>query len=187
MDGGSPPRANEEIYHPNLHTWHPQYMECVRFFLDHGQHTVPVQSLSAFINLRLPYQRVENPVVRSSTSTITTTTTTNTTPPISLRMYVRRLIVTAHDTPLVLSAFFGPNWQAGVGSVCAQERINYLFTAKSEGWVATKAAYDVLPDEQTPFLRPLLDPTEEELRTAESRWSEWLAMEDWMVGPRSPW
>ena len=47
--------------------------------------------------------------------------------------------------------------------------------------------YDVLPYEHTPFVQPLRDPTEEELRSAEARWSEWLAMEDWMVGPRSPW
>lgn len=65
--------------------------------------------------------------------------------------------------------------------------MNYLFTAKSCGWSETKAMYDVLPYEHTPFVQPLRDPTEEELRSAEARWSEWLAMEDWMVGPRSPW
>ncbi|KAJ5937317.1 hypothetical protein N7454_004617, partial [Penicillium verhagenii] len=108
-------------------------------------------------------------------------------PYISLRPYVRRLIITAQDSPATMRAFFGDDWEAGVGCIYKQERINYLFTAKSSGWADTKAAYDMLPDEQAPFLRPLRDPSEEEIRAAEARWSEWLAMEDWMVGARSPW
>ncbi|GLB16084.1 hypothetical protein AtubIFM61612_005920, partial [Aspergillus tubingensis] len=91
------------------------------------------------------------------------------------------------DSPAVLGAFFGKDWAGGVGSIIKQEQVNYLFTAKSGGWASTKAVYDTLPDEQTPFLRPLRQPAEDELQEAEDRWSEWLAMEDWMVGPCSPW
>lgn len=40
--------------------------------------------------------------------------------------------------------------------------------------------------EQVPFLERLREPLEEEIRASEVRWSEWLAMEDWMIGPRSP-
>ncbi|GAM41065.1 hypothetical protein TCE0_041r13900 [Talaromyces pinophilus] len=85
-----------------------------------------------------------------------------------------------------MQELFGANWVQGVGSILSQERINYLFAAKSGGWLKTKAQYDILPYETVPFLRPLRAPQEEELRAAEARWSEWLAMEDWMVGPRSP-
>jgi hypothetical protein len=108
-------------------------------------------------------------------------------PFISLRPYLRRLIITAQDSPIVMQAFFGNDWEAGVGCIYRQERTNYLFTAKSGGWARTKAAYDILPDEQTPFLRPLRDPSEDEMRAADDRWSEWMLMEDWLIGPRSPW
>ncbi|CAG7918713.1 unnamed protein product [Penicillium olsonii] len=156
--------------------WYPHYKESVQHFVDHSQYTPAVQSIAAFINIRLPCQRPsESPSASGSL------------PFVSLRLYIRRLIVTAQDSPSVMQGFFGPNWEAGVGCIYKQERANYLFTAKSSGWASTKEAYDISPDEQTPFLRPLRDPSEDELRVAESRWSEWLAMEDWMVGARTPW
>ena len=37
-----------------------------------------------------------------------------------------------------------------------------------------------------PFLRPLQGCVIAEIEAAERSWSEWLAMEDWMVGPRAP-
>ena len=160
--------------------WYPHYKHCVQYFVDCSQHTAIVQSIAAFVNIRLPYQRPQEPGTHSNSSQ----------PPeffISLRPYVRRLIITAQDSPMTMCAFFGDNWEAGVGCIYKQERTNYLFTAKSSGWASTKAAYDILPDEHTPFLRPLRDPSEDEIRTVEARWSEWLAMEDWMVGARSPW
>lgn len=158
--------------------WFPHYKNCVQHFVDYSQHTPPVLSVAAFINIRLPSQRpAELAPAAQSTSM----------PFVSLRPYIRRLIVTAQDSPTVMNAFFGNDWEAGVGVIYKQERANYLFTAKSSGWAATKAAYDISPDEQTPFLRPLRDPSEDEIRVAEARWSEWLAMEDWMVGARSPW
>lgn len=168
----------------NPHDWHPHYMACLQYFVDQSQHSTPVQSVAAFLNIRLPCQYSSNPVFRLSDAQAKAQAPVSF---ISLRPYIRRLIVTGHDSPLVLSTLFGENWQAGVGCIFKQERVNYLFTAKSGGWASTKAAYDMLPDEHTPFLRALRDPMEDELREAENRWSEWLAMEDWMVGPRSPW
>lgn len=37
-----------------------------------------------------------------------------------------------------------------------------------------------------PFMKPLDEAKIEELVAAEKAWSGWLAMEDWMVGPRAP-
>ena len=159
--------------------WFPHYKNCLQYFVDSSQHTPQVQSIAAFINIRLPCQRPSEsstPVPGSAPSSF-----------VSLRPYIRRLIVTAQDSPTVMQGFFGGDWEAGVGCIYKQERVNYLFTAKSSGWASTKAAYDISPDEETPFLRPLRDPSEDEIRVAEARWSEWLAMEDWMVGARSPW
>ncbi|KAJ5903889.1 hypothetical protein N7504_006272 [Penicillium tannophilum] len=157
--------------------WYPHYKNCLHYFLECSQHVPTVQSVAAFINIRLPYQRASEAGL----------STQQPPPYISLRPYVRRLIATAQDCVITMHAFFGPDWEAGVGCIYKQERINYLFTAKCSGWANTKTAYDIQPDEQTPFLRPLRDPSEEEIRGAEARWSEWLAMEDWMVGARSPW
>jgi hypothetical protein len=179
-----------EFSQVDLNEWYPRYWACMQHFLDQGQHLSSVQSLAAFINIRLPCQQFSAPVTRFSAPHPMDSNaegTHNASSLVPLRPYIRRLIVTGNDTPSVLQAFFGNDWQAGVGCVCKQERVNYLFTVKSGGWALTKAAYDILPDEQAPFLRPLHEVTEEELRIAESRWSEWLAMEDWMVGSRSPW
>ena len=49
-----------------------------------------------------------------------------------------------------------------------------------------KRDYDMLPLESVPFMRPLQAPIIAEIEAAEKSWSEWLAMEDWMVGPRAP-
>ena len=49
-----------------------------------------------------------------------------------------------------------------------------------------KQAYDMSPEETVPFLRPLENVSEKEIQAAESTWSEWLAMQDWMLGPRAP-
>lgn len=181
VDGPGAPGADFVTINP--HEWHPRYMACLQYFVDQSQHSPSVQSVAAFLNIRLPCQYLSNPVFRMSDAQAKGQVSSF----LSLRPYIRRLIVTGHDLPSVLSALFGEGWEAGVGSIFKQERVNYLFTAKSGGWASTKAAYDMLPDEHTPFLRALRDPMEDELREAENRWSEWLAMEDWMVGPRSPW
>ncbi|KAJ9238587.1 hypothetical protein DTO169E5_4787 [Paecilomyces variotii] len=172
--------------------WHSRYRSCARHFLDHGQHSMFVQSLAAFLNIYLPCQRPTDPICGSSDQHPSNygsdygSTAPGRSPFFSLIPYIRRLIVTGTDSPSVLYEFFGGDWLAGVGPIHRQERINYLFTAKSSGWAATKREYDILPDQQVPFLRPIRDPLEEEISAAEARWSEWLAMEDWMVGPRSP-
>lgn len=163
--------------------WYPHYLVCLRYFLDHAQHTLPVQSMTSFINIRLPCQRPSAPVFQFTQTEGSPASAAT----VSLTPYIRRLIVTGNDTPAVLHVFFGNDWEAGIETIWKQERMNYLFTAKSSGWASTKEAYDILPDEQTPTLRPLRNSTEEELRLADARWSDWLAMEDWMVGPRSPW
>lgn len=90
------------------------------------------------------------------------------------------------DFPGVLHGFFGDDWPLGVGPMHEQERRNYLFAAKSGGWASVKRDYDILPLETVPFLRPLQRPLDTEIEGAERAWSNWLAMEDWMVGSRAP-
>lgn len=174
--------------------WFPIYQGCVEHFVNVAQHRPLAQSLAAYINILLPYQRTTDDVLEFSESTIASQAEprsaerrpSSTSRLISLTPYIRRLVVTGTDAPAVMQELFGDDWVKGVGTVLSQERLNYLFSAKSGGWLKTKAQYDLSPSETVPFLRPLRDPLEEELRAAESRWSEWLAMEDWMVGPRSP-
>jgi len=45
----------------DIFEWYPQYQSCQQYFLDHAQHSVPVQALAAFLNIRLPFQRQPNP------------------------------------------------------------------------------------------------------------------------------
>jgi hypothetical protein len=107
-----------------------------------------------------------------------------------------------------LRGLFGDDWERGIGPLHEQERRNYLFAVKSGSWLDVWRAYgDVgfssvgvgpgmlgtpvgaggyggfgggyAADETVPFLKPLRNPTEEEIRTAEAKWSEWLAMQDW--------
>ncbi|KAI9750525.1 MAG: hypothetical protein M1835_001373 [Candelina submexicana] len=184
--------------------WFPQYQSCQRYFLDHAQYSGPVQAVAAFLNISLPFQKYVNPVLNSSSMSghspgISTGSNTYSIPSISssphhgqpsawvsLVPYLRRLVVTAMDYPGILHGFFGDDWAGGVGPLHEQERRNYLFAAKSGGWASVKRDYDMLPLETVPFLRPLQGPVDAEIEAAEKSWSEWLAMEDWMVGPRAP-
>ena len=86
----------------------------------------------------------------------------------------------------MLHGFFGDDWASGVGPLHEQERRNYLFAAKSGGWASVKKDYDMGSAETVPFMRPLQGAVGQEIEAAEKTWSEWLAMEDWMVGPRAP-
>jgi hypothetical protein len=95
-------------------------------------------------------------------------------------------VATGFDNQGVLHGFFGDSWKAGIGPLHQVERRNYLFAAKSSSWLEVKAEYDISPDEKIPFLKPLQRVTEIEISAAEREWSEWLAMQDWMVGPRAP-
>lgn len=178
----------------DLCDWFPRYQNCQRYFLDHAQHSGPVQGLSAFLNIRLPFQRQPNPIFNSASSIPTpppgqatpSSSSLPLPPSVSLIPYIRRLVATGMDFPGVLQGFFGDDWGSGIGSLHEQERRNYLFAAKSGGWAAVKKDYDMPPQETIPFLRPLQGPLDPEIEAAERSWSEWLAMEDWMIGPRAP-
>jgi hypothetical protein len=106
--------------------------------------------------------------------------------PVSLVPYIRRLICTGHNTDLILREFFGSDWFSGIGRIHEQEERNYLFAAKSADWHKVKLAYDISSEETAPFLVPLKEVTVKKIMDAERDWSEWLAMQDWAVGPRRP-
>ena len=105
---------------------------------------------------------------------------------VSLVPYIRRLVVTGFDNPSILHGFFGDDWEEGVGPIHDSERRNYLFAAKSDSWLRVKNSYDMEDGQSLPFLRPLQSVTEKEIASAETYWSDWLAMQDWMLGPRAP-
>lgn len=179
----------------DIFEWYPRYQSCQRYFLDHAQHSVPIQALSSFLNIQLPYQRQPSPTYNSASNPPPSTATTPPHPSsadplgppgVSLIPYLRRLVATGMDFPGVLHGFFGDDWVAGIGPLQEQERRNYMFAAKSGGWASVKKEYDILPLETIPFLRPLQGSTDAEIEAAERCWSDWLAMEDWMVGPRAP-
>ncbi|KAI1767489.1 hypothetical protein GGR53DRAFT_518409 [Hypoxylon sp. FL1150] len=178
--------------------WYPQFQSCVRYFLDHAQHSGPIQAVAAFVNIQLPFQK-PYPVISSkppgsppgmpSPSPISAgklPMPSHSPISISLTPYIRRLIATGLDLPGILHGFFGDDWVAGIGHLHEVERRNFLFAAKSAGWLKVKSQYDMSDDQSIPFLRPLQNVTEKEIVVAEETWSEWLAMQDWMVGPRSP-
>ena len=95
-------------------------------------------------------------------------------------------MVTGFDKEPILHGFFGDDWRKGVAPVQDVERRNYLFAAKSGGWKCVKKQYDMSSEETVPFLRPLQNVQLVEIEGAEKAWSQWLAMEDWMIGPRAP-
>jgi hypothetical protein len=175
--------------------WYPKHQSCQKYFLDHAQHLPEVQAFAAFINILLPFQREPNPVHsfsrrrNSSRSDERSASSSKSTPPpttVSLIPYIRRLVVCGMDLPPILQGFFGNDWAAGIGPQREQERRNYLFAAKSRNWGEVKQEYDIPPLETVPFMQPVKDPTDGELHAAEEKWSEWLAMQDWMVGSRAP-
>ena len=45
----------------DISQWYPKYLSCLNYFLGHSQHSYPCQALAAFINIRLPYQKVAPP------------------------------------------------------------------------------------------------------------------------------
>lgn len=189
----------------DIFEWHPAYLSCQRYFLDHAQHEGSVQALSALINITLPFQWSEQPVISASGHTpphstgpasyslpwprqgpVHTSQRHGQPIFVSLVPYIRRLVITGFDTRGILHGFFGDDWKKGIGPVQECERRNYLFAAKSGGWAKVKYQYDMSPHETVPFLRPLQNVELAEIESAEKTWSQWLAMEDWMVGPRAP-
>ncbi|KAL5327306.1 hypothetical protein ACEPPN_005000 [Leptodophora sp. 'Broadleaf-Isolate-01'] len=189
--GGSSSRSQQSNPPFEILEWYPQFQSCLRFFLDHAQHEGAVQALAAFINIQLPFQKQPNPITSSNASSpraagqdVPHLRQQNLFPlnhqqaqSVSLLPYIRRLVVTGHDTPGILHGFFGDEWQAGIGSLHEIERRNYMFAAKSTNWLKVKQAYDMGPDETVPFLSPLKNAGEKEIQQAESTWSEWLAMQ----------
>ncbi|THX03377.1 hypothetical protein D6D17_05961 [Aureobasidium pullulans] len=190
--------------------WHPAYESCQRYFLDHAQHEAGTQALCALINIRLPFQWLQNPVTSSNSSQMpgaspgaggpsfnfnqwsrpNSSATGRSSQPtsafVSLVPYIRRLVITGFDKPGILHGFFGDAYQAGITPMQDCERRNYLFAAKHGGWRTCKKQYDMNAEETVPFLKPLQSIRDEELDAAEKSWSSWLAMEDWMIGPRAP-
>ncbi|KAI5461079.1 hypothetical protein BGZ63DRAFT_424007 [Mariannaea sp. PMI_226] len=183
----------------DIFDWYPKFQSCQRYFLDHAQYNGPVQTVAAFVNIQLPFQKTTSgPLTPSRGGSLvppgippaSARTTSRDALPVgaqaSLVPYIRRLIVTGFDSPAVLHGFFGDDWLQGIGPVHETERRNYLFAAKSDNWAGVKAQYDMADGQTVPFLRPLQSVTEEEIQSAETKWSEWLAMQDWMLGPRAP-
>lgn len=140
-----------------------------------------MQAVAAFVNILLPVQAIQKREQGDSADSADPSAEL-----IALVPFVRRLVATGFDTPAVLHGFFGDDWSEGVGQIHEMERRNFLFAAKSENWVKVKSSYDIEGGQTVPFLRPLQGTTEQEIQSAESNWSEWLAMQDWMLGPRAP-
>ncbi|RPA97908.1 hypothetical protein L873DRAFT_1809003 [Choiromyces venosus 120613-1] len=190
--------------------WYPKHQSCQRYFVEVAQHSYPCQALAAFINIKLPFQRM------AGSSNLSTGPTPVRLPPpfrphgafhppphplaqtqphhptmssygwVSLYPYIRRLVATGLDAPAILHGWFGDDWECGVGPQHEQERRNFLFMAKSGGWATVKQDYDMVADECIPYIQPLRKICEGELEGAEETWSGWLAMEDWMLGKRAP-
>lgn len=158
----------------------------MRYFLDDSQHTSAVQAVAAFVNMKLPYQKHEDPPRAASNHQPSSSNPAADPHIVLLVPYIRRLVVTAFDSPAILHGFFGNDWAEGIGPIHETERRNYLFAAKSDPWLSVKASYDMEDGQMVPFLRPLRNVTVAEIEAAESGWSEWLAMQDWMLGPRAP-
>lgn len=188
----------------DIFDWHPAYQSCQRYFLDHAQHDNGVQAVAALINICLPFQWSTNPLLSAAgpiphssghaaynlpwpqQNPITNSRGHPAPAWVSLVPYIRRLVITGMDKDGIMHGFFGEDWRKGVGPVHECERRNYLFAAKSGGWEKVKCQYDMSPHESVPFLKPLQDVQLAEIEGAEKTWSQWLAMEDWMVGPRAP-
>ncbi|KAF2635860.1 hypothetical protein P280DRAFT_410753 [Massarina eburnea CBS 473.64] len=209
LPGASSSRSPEGVGSPgvphfDILEWHPAYQSCQRYFLDHAQHNAPVQAIAAFVNIQLPFQWSANPIVSATgplphssgpaaynmpwprSGPMNNTGNQHTPAWVSLVPYIRRLVITGMDKESFMHGFFGDDWRKGVGTVHECERRNYLFAAKSADWASVKAQYDMSPHETVPFVKPLHDAAEEELDMAEKTWSQFMAMQDWMLGPRAP-
>lgn len=165
--------------------WYPKYRSCHQFFIDHAQHTEAVQAVAARINILLPFEKAASSGPASGSASSSSPSKTEGAR-VTLVPYIRRLVVTGFDNPAFLYGFFGDDWNEGIASIHETERRNYLFAAKSETWLKVKAQYDMEDGQTVPFLRPLTGVTEREIVSAETNWSDWLAMQDWMLGPRAP-
>ncbi|EUC44917.1 hypothetical protein COCMIDRAFT_26786, partial [Bipolaris oryzae ATCC 44560] len=62
----APPPQPAAEPHFDIFEWHPAYQSCQRYFLDHAQHDNGVQAVCALINICLPFQWSQNPLLSSS-------------------------------------------------------------------------------------------------------------------------
>ncbi|KAL2169857.1 hypothetical protein VTG60DRAFT_5535 [Thermothelomyces hinnuleus] len=93
---------------------------------------------------------------------------------------VKRAYDIAHGPAAGPFSFFPSSAAAAVppsASVSPPPPSPPLHSLSSSSWAAE--------DESVPFLRPLRNVTEAEIVAAEAGWSEWLAKQDWMLGPRA--
>ncbi|KNG43997.1 Med5-domain-containing protein [Stemphylium lycopersici] len=197
--GGSPSIPNPSAEpHFDIFEWHPAYQSCQRYFLDHAQHDNGVQAVCALINICLPFQWTQGPLMNASgplphssgpaaynmpwprQGPVTNSRGQPAPAWVSLVPFIRRLVITGMDSSGIMHGFFGEDWRKGVGPMHECERRNYLFAAKSVGWAKVKCQYDMSPHESVPFLKPLQEVQLAEIEGAEKTWSQWLAMEDWM-------
>lgn len=164
----------------HLLDWCPHsYRSCKIYFLHTGQYSASVRGLCELINIQLPYQKAT--FIQRFLGWIIEGSQT-----ISLIPYLDRLICTGQDTDATLAEFFGDGWSRGISVLHKEQRQTYLKTAKSTDYASVKSVYDIGSQETVPHMVPLREATEEEIQTAERGWSEWLAMQDWEIGPRFP-
>ena len=164
----------------------------MRYFVDVAQYSHPVQAVAARINIKLPHQKPQLTFNTLSAppgpSTIASKSSAVPESPYNVLVvpYIRRLVATSFDTPPVLHGFFGEDWQEGIGPIYETERRNFLFACKSDSWNAVKLAYDMDDGQTVPELKGPHTVSLNEIQSSERSWSEWLAMQDWMIGPRDP-
>jgi len=185
----------------DLVSWHPAYQSCQRYFVNHAQHSGLVQAVASFINIRLPFQWTEHPLTSLPEGPSAPVQPVfgspyprapsfaqpgQALPFVSLIPYIRRLVITGFDSEGIMHGFFGSDWMKGVGSFHEIERRNYMFAAKSIPWAGVKTHYEHNADETVPFMTPVQRVQLSEIEKSDKSWSEWLAMEDWMIGPRAP-
>ncbi|PVH92048.1 hypothetical protein DM02DRAFT_620178, partial [Periconia macrospinosa] len=184
--------------------WYPAYQSCQQYFLRHAQYDNAVQAVAALINIRLPCQWPAAPVAHGKVPlthlagpmasnlpfkwpySIENSLSQPAPAWVSLVPYIQRLVVTGTDKEGVMHGFFGDDWKEGIGPIHGNERWNYMFAAKSTEWARVRCLYDISPHESVPFMIPLQNIHIHEIESAETKWSRWLAMEDWMLGPRAP-
>ncbi|KAI9646514.1 hypothetical protein NHQ30_004507 [Ciborinia camelliae] len=195
--GGNRNEGQEQQEGFDTVTWYRYYQRCHEYFLDRAQHDFYVQAVAAFINIQLPYQKQPYPVNRASASWSQGNLSDRSQmldhppgypQPVSLIPYIKRLIITGHDDVRILGTWFGPDWHQGIGTIHEMERRNYLFASKSKEWLDVKKYYDESPtaEQSTPYMIPLPNIEEVELRSTDDAWSNWMAMQDWVIGPRTP-
>ncbi|KAF7864525.1 hypothetical protein EAF04_006657 [Stromatinia cepivora] len=197
--GGNGNEGQEQEAGFDTVTWYRHYIQCHQYFLDEAQHDFYVQAVAAFINIQLPYQKQPYPVNRASAAWSMANLSDRQgeeerhhppgyPQPISLIPYIKRLIVTGHDDGRILGTWFGADWRQGIGTIHEMERRNYLFASKSKEWLDVKKYYDdsAAAEQSTPYMIPLPQIKEVELSHADEAWSNWMAMQDWVIGPRTP-